>query len=271
MGVGSIFEAGVFVRTEGQIVNAIEGRITFPSDLLQLKEIREGNSVLSLWIQRPEADGHTQEPGEIFFSGLVPGGFTGEDGYLFSLFFEAVLPGEARIATDSEQILLADGKGSKTVVKRSPLVFDITRETKAVNELASLEDSIPPEPFSLTIGRDPSIFGGKWFVAFAAQDKGFGIASYAIHESPRIQARIEAKDWIKAESPYLLQDQSLRSYIYVKAVDKAGNERIETLEPQKPKKWYESYAVWIIIIGIVVLAGLFGRVLWRRRYTKNHE
>ena len=215
---------------------------------------------MSLWIQRPEADRNTQELGEVFFSGLVPGGFTGEDGYLFSLFFEAVLPGEARVSTDSEQILLADGKGSKTVVKRSPLVFDITRETKAVNELASLEDFIPPEPFSLTIGRDPSIFGGKWFVAFAAQDKGFGVSYYEVQEGE--------KAWKRAQSPYLLEDQNLRSPVSVKAVDKAGNERIETLEPQKPKKWYESYAVWIIIIGIVVLAGLFGRVLWRKKNVK---
>ena len=197
----------------------------------------------------PTEVGREATAGEIFFSGLVPGGFTGEDGYLFSLFFEATRQGEARIETDSEQVLLADGKGSKAAVTRAPLVLDIVGEAQAVNELTPLEDSTLPESFSPQVSRDASIFDGKWFVAFVAQDKGFGVSHYEVQEG--------AGAWKKAVSPYLLEDQSLRSPIAVKAVDKAGNERIETLVPQNSAKWYENWLVWGIINQIGILFSIF--------------
>ena len=256
VGVGSIVEVGVLLRTEGANVNAVEGKILFPRELVTLKEVREGNSLVNLWVKKPEA----QEAGSLFFSGLVPSGFSGEDGYLFSLFFETTQEGEVRIETDSEQVLLADGKGSKAIIKKAPLVFDIEGEAQAVNELAPLEDSTLPESFSPQVSREADIFGGKWFLVFVAQDKGFGVSHYEVQEG--------AGAWKKASSPYLLEDQSLRSSISVKAVDKAGNERIEILEPQNPARWYQSLFVWFIIIGVVCLFGLAAR-LWRKQMQKS--
>jgi len=91
-------------------------------------------------------------------------------------------------------------------------------------------------------------------LVFATQDKGSGIDGYAIHESPRIKTRISTNELMEDESPYLLKDQNLRSYIYVKAVDKAGNERIAMLEPRYPFKWYERWENWfIILIGFFII------------------
>ena len=42
-----------------------------------------------------------------------------------------------------------------------------------------------------------------------------------------------------AESPYLLKNQKLNKNIFIKAVDKNGNERVAVLLPQKPLPWYE--------------------------------
>jgi len=39
----------------------------------------------------------------------------------------------------------------------------------------------------------------------------------------------------------------------VKAVDNAGNERVEIIAPQNPLRWYENYKNWIIlIIGLLI-------------------
>jgi len=269
VGVGSIFGVGVFLKTGGENINAIEGKILFPREQVTLKEVREGNSLVSLWIQKPEmpasAEGFDEAQQELFFSGLVPGGFTGEDGYLFSLFFEAKQKGQVRIETEAEQILLADGQGSKASVEQAPLTLMI-EEGERVNELPPFNDPDPPESFTPQVARDSSIFGGKWFLVFSAQDKRSGIDYYEIQETR--EKRQKTSGWIKAESPYLLQDQGLRSYIYVKAVDKAGNERIETLARQNPEKWYENPITWSIIIGI---GGALVFWLWRKKNTKYHE
>ena len=268
VGVGSIFEVGVFLNTEGQSINAVEGRILFPDDLVRLTEVRDGNSFLSLWMQRPEvpasAEGLLEAQQEVFFSGLVPGGFTGEDGYLFSLFFEAIQKGQARVEISAEQILLADGQGSKAVVKQAPLVLSI-EDSEKVNELPFLDDSDPPAPFTPQVARDATLFDGKWFLVFAAQDKGYGISHYEVQENEGA--------WKRAASPYLLEDQNLRSSLAVKAVDRTGNERIETLAPQNPAKWYENWIIWGIIsgIGIAFLFGAIGKILWKKKTQRGNE
>jgi hypothetical protein len=265
VGVGSIFEAGVFLKTEGQSINAIEGKIFFPNDLVELTEVRDGNSLVSLWVKKPqvtEAGLSAEGAGEIFFSGLVPGGFVGEDGYLFSLFFEAQAKGQVRITIAEEQILLADGQGSKAFVKQAPLVVSI-EDIEKVDELSALVDSDPPEFFTPQVTRDSSVFDGKWFLIFATQDKGSGIDHYEVREG--------GLEWKMAESPYVLEDQGLGSDVLVKAVDKAGNEKVETLARQNLAKWYANYAVWIIIIGIAFLFGLAGKILWRKKKTQNSK
>jgi len=52
----------------------------------------------------------------------------------------------------------------------------------------------------------------------------------------------------------------LRSYIYVKAVDKTGNERIAVVFPRYPLKWYEKYLFWIIIIIVVLVYYVFRKI-----------
>ena len=105
-------------------------------------------------------------------------------------------------------------------------------------------DSTLPEDFQPEIGQDFSIFEGKYFLSFATTDKTSGINYFEIKEGK--------KEWKKALSPYLLEDQELKSVIQVKAVDKAGNERIAQWEPSK-----EPFAWWIVIL-ILIGAG----VIW---------
>ncbi len=50
IGVGSQFEVGFFLNTEGEDINAVEGKIIFPKTLLELKEIKDGNSIINFWI-----------------------------------------------------------------------------------------------------------------------------------------------------------------------------------------------------------------------------
>jgi len=110
-------------------------------------------------------------------------------------------------------------------------------------------DSTPPEQFKPEIGKDPAIFEGKYFLSFATIDKTSGIDHYEVFEKTG-----KNKEWFeKAESPYLLKDQSLKSQILIKAVDKAGNEQIsQIIPPKKPFPYGIAIFVLILITLVVV-------------------
>jgi len=117
------------------------------------------------------------------------------------------------------------------------------------------------------IAQNSAITNGKWFLVFATQDKGSGIDHYKVKETRQRFLDIFSK-WISGESPHVLQDQELRSYIFVKAVDKAGNTRIEKITPKNPLRWYENYENWIIIKVGILAALLATKKIWRKKYPK---
>ena len=106
-------------------------------------------------------------------------------------------------------------------------------------------------------------------MVFAAQDKGLGIDYYEIAEKrgSNITQNYAELLWQKEESPYLLEDQKLKSYIYVRAVDKAGNARIVYLPPQAP--WYKKWPVYILVgLGLAIVVLLI-KWLWRKLKSRD--
>ena len=77
------FGVNFFLNTENEKINAIEGDLVFPEGLLELKEIRDGNSIINFWVERPKIKSNNQ----IAFSGIIPGGYIGRKGLIFQLFF----------------------------------------------------------------------------------------------------------------------------------------------------------------------------------------
>lgn len=268
VGMGKPFEVGVFLNTEAEPINAVEGTVVFPTDSLELLDIRDAGSVLTLWIERPHLTQGAQT-GEVSFAGVVPGGYFGREAYLFSLIFQARQIGSVTIGTRSERVLLNDGKGTEAELQRALLVLDI-EEVSEVPEYLPPYDVEPPEPFVPEVTRDPNVFDNKWFIVFATQDKISGIDHYEILEEEQkgsFRRLFGKRTWRIGESPYLLQDQMLKSHITVKAIDRAGNERVASLPPQNSLEWYENYFIWgIIIIGIggILIASVSWRIVWRK-------
>jgi hypothetical protein len=270
--VGQQFQVDVVLNTESEQINAIEGKIVFPNELLEVKEIRDGNSIVNFWIERPWALHQTDAKPErktdaaIVFSGIVPGGYNGRQGLILSITFLAKKEGSGLMEIQKAKTLLNDGKGTEAKLKIFNFQFSIFKESAAIQpSVPKIKDLEPPEDFKPEIAQNPEIFDGRYFLVFATQDKGSGIDYYALRETRRkIERETDAK-WVIAESPYLLKDQKLRSYIYVKAVDKAGNERIVVVEPRYPLKWYEKWEIWSIIVLLVVLIFyILRKFLWQK-------
>ena len=255
---GEEFIVNIFLDTAGESINAVEGKISFPEALLKLKEIRDGNSTINFWIERPKI----KQADAIIFSGIIPGGYQGKKGFLFSAVFKAKESGGGAVEIREAKVLLNDGQGTPASLSISSFQLNINDVGRRYINDARSPDIDSPELFTPEISRDPNIFDGKWFLVFATQDKGSGIDHYKVCEKIKTTCVI-------AESPYVLQNQNLNRKIFVKAIDKNGNERIVVLPPKFPP-WYQKPFVDIIIgFGIVIMILLI-RWLWKK-YAKRHE
>ena len=266
---GDTFIVDLKIDVEKECVNAVKAELSFSQDVLKAVDFSQGKSILTIWLEDPEIN---QEKGLISFIAGIPGGFCGilagdigENNLLGQIIFQIKEANGEQFSAemkflDSSQVLLNDGLATPAELKTKKAVFTILPEkTETPREEWKKElekDNIPPESFEIKISRDPDIFEGKYFIVFYTADKQTGVDYYEIKEGKR--------NWERGESPYLLKDQKLSGIIKVKAVDKAGNERIMVLEARYPIKWYEQSLAWIIIIlGIVI-----GCILWKIRKIK---
>jgi len=247
------------VDTENEDINAIELRLKFSPLDFSIKEINNGNSIINLW---PESPSFSNEKGEIYFSGVMAGGYQRSKGRLLKIIIVPHKEDLPIFKIQNVKVLLNDGNGTETKISAENSKIAVIDGSIYGDSEAFLTDADPPESFVPQIGRDPEIFNGEWFLAFTAQDKGAGIARYEIMEKPQ-GLSLKFPKWVVAESPYKLTNQNLSGYVYVKAIDKSGNERVEVISPQNSPKWYENY-LFLLIIALLAV-GALGWILWKRK------
>ncbi|OGI88772.1 hypothetical protein A2914_03095 [Candidatus Nomurabacteria bacterium RIFCSPLOWO2_01_FULL_41_21] len=253
------------VVSADQLINAVEGYLSFDPEMLVVKEIRDGNSSINFWIDPVKscASNGIEKPGSICFSGITPGGFDGANNFLFSVVFEAKKEGVTLIFARDIQALRNDGEGTEEIlsVRNAEIIIKLG-DSKVRQEL--LYDREPPEDFTPIVSETPDLFEGKRVLIFSTQDKNSGITGYEIKES-RFAFLSFLSPWIRAESPYILKDQSLKSQILVKAIDNLGNERIATILPRYPLSWHNYFSTFGIIIVVLALCIFARRTLWRKK------
>ena len=285
-------------ESSGECINAIDGVISY-SDSIILVDISTGKSIFPIWVEAPviNKDKHT-----ITFAGGIPNGYCGRvqgDPNLTNVLVELVFraPGlqigggkdvsSATVNfTDQTTAYLNDGKGTKANLRTLGTSFSLSN--KIGNEIIDpwllevKDDNILPEEFTINLERDDKTFGAKYYIVFNTTDKQTGLSHYEVIEETTKQANLfdfgaANAPWETSRSPYVLKDQRLNSIIRVKAIDKAGNEYIATLQPDdvmKPKV-YLTYQVqlglFIAIVSLLVLvSSLF---LWKiiRRVRRNNK
>lgn len=256
------FDIGVFVDTDSELVNAVQGTIVLPSDSVEVIGIQDGNSIVNLWIKKPSVT--CTDACRVDFAGIFPGGFNGSDAPLFTMILQAKETGTFTISSENEQILLHDGLGTPTTVRSSPLSLAVL-ESAPVTSYESQVDSNPPQPFIPVIGSDPTVFDGKTFVAFSTTDKESGVDHYEVREWKSYEESL-VTNWLAVESPYELKDQNLTSTIEVRAVDHADNAYTAKLEPMNSLPVQDSPSVFSVLL-IAVLTGSL--VLWMYPRRKN--
>lgn len=273
---------------EGECVNTVDATIHFDPSINAI-DVSRGDSILNIWVESPviDTENHT-----IKFAGGLPGGYCGRipgDPSLTNVVLEIVFrsPGftiggegsdSARVWVDQgSQVLLHDGYGTPAPLR----VIDATIALLSTpggtltdtwrGEVSADKDL--PSDFAITLTKDDVAFSGKYFIVFNASDKQSGIDHYEVMEEPFSEwstfkwGRADAP-WVKAESPYVLKDQTLNSTIRVKAIDKAGNERVATLVPDTAIRAMSQSMLITIVVGVfvaVVLGAILFYILWKRK------
>lgn len=245
----------IYLNTQFEGINAVEVYVNF-SDNLVFRDYLDGKSIITNWLENPHLQSGDVRRPQIVFSGIIAGGIIGKNLNLVDLVFKAKEGGEAKIEIDKKsKVLLNDGLGTETKLIALSNSFYIS-DIKGKPEI-KIKDNFPPEPFKIYLAKNKEIFNGKYYIIFETKDKQSGIAYYEISEKPinfifLAKADIKELSFKKVESPYVLEDQSLRSYVVVKAFDKAGNERIEILPPQRILI-VDDFIVLLVCIVIVFL------------------
>lgn len=237
-----LFELKVYLNTQNQDINALEGEIIFPNDQLQFQEIRSADSLVTFWVESPAL----VSDGRIKFSGIVPGGYWSNHGLVFSVVFKSLIFGSGNVSFANTRVLLNDGQGTVAGLSSLPWSFAVTEtEPIILNEVKPIVDRDPPEIFTPMITQIADIAGQNYLLVFATQDKGSGIDHYEVREGKG--------DFNRATSPYVLTNQNLDQKIIVKAVDKNGNERLAELAAVNPQPvWYEKFWFSGIIVGAIL-------------------
>ncbi|MBP7992159.1 MAG: hypothetical protein KAZ30_00725 [Candidatus Magasanikbacteria bacterium] len=255
---GDTFIVNLIISSPTQAINVSEGTISFDADLLMVKTVSTGGSIFSIW---PSPPTFSNKNGLLSFSGGTSSSFIGQNGEVLKIVFLAKEPGPATIKPESySQVLLADGNGTKAELSVTPLVLNISAkpsERPAADSWQNFtaEDKTPPANFPINLSQDPSVFNGQYFISFFTTDNESGIDYFEVKEGQN--------DFVRAESPYVLQDQSLGGEVLVRVFDSAGNQTTERLVlPQKKmlsNGWLMAIFSSLVILFLYIISNVVKR------------
>lgn len=254
----SKFEVRVMVDTGGQSINAVEGDLLIPENMI-VTDIFYGNSLVVLWVEKPEYRGQA-----VHFSGITPGGFMGiidpgsptgfGPGELFTLVLESKDKNSKEIVIDRIQALINDGHGTSDDVSSESFVY---KYGEIEIPYTRKGDNIIPDNFEPVLVKDP-FFNNKYVLIFETSDGQTGISHYEVREN--------GHDWVVAKSPYVLENQINPKHIQVKAIDNAGNVRIAgVVDDAEIGRILDDKSVLIIMVLLVVLVLIFWKISKSRK------
>jgi hypothetical protein len=278
---------------EGECINAVDAIISY-SEGVEAVDVSRGRSILSIWVEDPAI--HRDER-RITLAGGIPNGYCGRipgDPSLTNVIADLVFraPGFTVGSSDNVQSLirfeggtrafLNDGAGTEAPLRLLDGSIDVIQEVGSTTQDAWRDavraDTIIPQPFSIELAQKDDAFGGRYFIVFNTTDKQSGIDHYEVIEESRDDllrfswGRADAP-WVETESPYVLEDQSLKSVIRVKAVDKAGNERIAVLIPDDAVRPLDTTLLLALGAGVLLALLFIGAVAYvaYRMYRRSRK
>lgn len=246
---GSEFYVDVLVDPQGQSINGIDGEISITNS--SVLRIEDGGSVVKNWISRPEVT-VKGDTANVVFSGITPNGFSGyansnkKEGLVFRIVLKPQKNGQINLSLKNLIVTKNDGEGTPINVKGKSLT--INTSNSGDSEKYTSIDTERPE-VSYEIVNDQNLFEGKKTLVFSVIDSKSGFRNAYVKEG--------TNDFVLANSPYLLEDQSLRGIILLKVTDNAGNESLVTIRPTLYAYLPTNSLSILVLIVLVCIASVF--------------
>lgn len=107
------FSLDLKIDTEGVGINAAEGTIKFPRDVLEVKNIDRTGSIFNFWLEEPS---FSNDRGEVKFIGGATTGYSGKSLQILKIIFRVKGTGMAPISVVDGAITASDGSGTNVFV-----------------------------------------------------------------------------------------------------------------------------------------------------------
>jgi hypothetical protein len=122
--IGDLITARVSIDTKGVAINQGQADIAFPSNLLSVVSVSKSSSIFSFWVNDP-TNSPANEPIS-FNAGLPTPGYSGSDGTVVTIVFQAKAAGTAKISLGNAAVRANDGLGTDVLEATGPATFVIT-------------------------------------------------------------------------------------------------------------------------------------------------
>lgn len=151
--VGSTFPVQLLLDSRGDDVNVVSLTLRYPTELLDVVDLIDGRSILSLWVERPKDDA---AGGAVTLAGGIPKGAVVLNAEVLTILFRARAKGTGTITVDApnSQVLLDDGFGTATTVDGRSMTVTIT-ETDPLRP--RIESASHPDEGRWSTSRDLSL------------------------------------------------------------------------------------------------------------------
>ncbi|MCC7500196.1 hypothetical protein IT396_00050 [Candidatus Nomurabacteria bacterium] len=248
---GEEFIIEVKLDSQTDSINAVESVLEI--DDLDVDHISTGGSALSLW---PVGPHYKPGAGEIeFVGGALEPVAAGETVLLFTIAARASQAGTYVISNNTTRAYKNDGRGTPvSIISKS---HKITVAEAGEAKMSTPKDTVSPEFVSVEVGQDPSLFGGRMFLSFFAEDDQSGVATYEVREG-------FFNMYKKADRYYVLHDESQGQDVWVRATDAAGNSTVYKISSTHQ---HHAWVWWMGGILVLVIAGFY---MYRTRFLRRH-
>ena len=135
------FSVNLRIDSQGVSVNAAQGTLQFPSDILEVKSIDKESSVFNFWLQEPAV---SSGKNSISFTGGSTSGFSGQSLNVFKVLFHVKGSGTGSININDGAITASDGSGTNVLIGGKGIDIISSSGGKVSGTPATITPVIPP-------------------------------------------------------------------------------------------------------------------------------
>jgi Bacterial Ig-like domain len=143
--VGKTFTIDVMLSGNKDAVNAVSGKLSYPSDVIEIVSFSKSGSFISMWAEEPS---FSNAEGSASFEGVALNpGFSSASGKVISVIFKAKRAGSASVDLKSGSVLANDGEATDilgTLGSASFTIADPVEDAPAVKDTLKVETPTTP-------------------------------------------------------------------------------------------------------------------------------